>query len=217
DFIDWPRVAWQSRRLGGFHFPIPVSSIESQTGLYWTTLNSLVHESPWMNEPITATSPSTPTRPRGRRKRLWWTVLLAVLALVGWTLYYYLLADHGLAQAMAEANRLDPGWQLEDLEAARETVPDAENGAPIVLAAASLIPTPWPAWPTGNGGLDLEERLRALSPEVQLDNEQIEYVRTVLAQAKAALASARRLIDFPRGRYTVAVSPDYMSTPLPHL
>jgi hypothetical protein len=171
-----------------------------------------------MNGPATSTSP-TPPQPsrRGRRPRLWGVVLLALLLLLGWTLFYYLIDDHGLARVVAEADRLDPGWQLEDLEAARATVPDEENSARLVLTAASLLPIPWPARPSRLDDLGMDNRLRELSPEVQLDSEQIRYIQAALAQGNAALGPARQLVDFPQGRYPVNKSLDYMSTPLSHL
>ena len=37
---------------------------------------------------------------------------------------------------VAEADRLDPGWRLQEIEQKRETIPDQENGALVVLRRA---------------------------------------------------------------------------------
>lgn len=49
-----------------------------------------------------------------------------------------------LAEEIAELDRTDPGWRLEEIEAARAKIPDAENGALIELAAAEQLPHDWP-------------------------------------------------------------------------
>ncbi|HMC89437.1 MAG TPA: hypothetical protein VKI17_07805, partial [Gemmataceae bacterium] len=51
----------------------------------------------------------------------------------------------------------------------------------------------------------------------QLDEEQVRNLRANLKEATAALAQARKLKDFPNGRYPVAWSEDAISTLLPHL
>src|SRR5258708_4808182 len=51
-----------------------------------------------------------------------------------------------IREAEAEADRLDPGWRLEDLEAARAKIPDAENSALVVIETARLMPPKWTNW-----------------------------------------------------------------------
>ena len=50
-----------------------------------------------------------------------------------------------LREAEAEADRLDPGWRLKDLEAKRKVYPPEENAAICVMAAAQQLPPGWPA------------------------------------------------------------------------
>src|SRR5438093_10549944 len=64
--------------------------------------------------------------------------------LVGWHFYSNSLADRELQEAIALAERLDPGWRLEELEAKRAVIPHAENSAEQVLAIKSLMPESWP-------------------------------------------------------------------------
>ena len=45
-----------------------------------------------------------------------------------------------LRKALAETDRLFPGWRLDELEAARSECPDAENAALRVSAAAHVLP-----------------------------------------------------------------------------
>src|SRR5271157_1878997 len=82
--------------------------------------------------------------PSGRKRRLFrWGFLLLVFLSGAWWIYYYFLSDHGLSKVVAETDRIDPGWRLEELEAARARVPDVENSANLVAKAGSLLPKNW--------------------------------------------------------------------------
>lgn len=155
------------------------------------------------------------SRSRWRRR----TVVGAVvaLAMLVWLCFYVTTAwKRELQKAIAEADRLDPGWRFEDLEAAREPVAGAENSAPIVLAAAALVP---PKWGTVElpSGMTLESRLASLQPSQPLDEADLNVLRAAPAKVTAALDKARELADRPRGRYRVAWSADLVGTLMPHL
>lgn len=53
-------------------------------------------------------------------------------------------AEKLLRTTIEETDRLDPGWRLNDLQAKRTVVPDAENSALYVLAACERLPKDWP-------------------------------------------------------------------------
>src|SRR6266849_718197 len=110
----------------------------------------------------------TPRRPR--RRVVLWAALIAspFLFLLAWRGYEWYL-DRDLRQAIAEADRLDPGWRLEDLEAARAEVSDEENAALQVLAAKKLLPAGW--FPPPPGGTSLERELDELPPSIRLNDE----------------------------------------------
>ncbi len=56
-----------------------------------------------------------------------------------------------------------------------------------------------------------------LSPEIQLDEEQTEFLRYQLKQAMPALEQARKVADLPRGRYAaVVLEPIPLATSLGH-
>jgi hypothetical protein len=46
------------------------------------------------------------------------------------------LIDKVLQEAIAETDRLDPGWRTGDLELKRAIVPDQENSTLLIMAAA---------------------------------------------------------------------------------
>jgi hypothetical protein len=90
-------------------------------------------------------------RPNRRLRRRWprrvaaatFTAVALFASVVGYVRWRDWYAWHS---ACVEADRLDPGWRWADLQAARAAVPEGENSAPLILAAARLIPADWPVW-----------------------------------------------------------------------
>src|SRR6516165_9274574 len=92
--------------------------------------------------------PLTPTENLPRKR--WWRRILVAWVFVlfagtgllwGWMQWK---ARHSLQVAIAEADRLDPGWRLADLMAKRRQVPDPANSARRVANVAMQMPVGWP-------------------------------------------------------------------------
>src|SRR5260370_41379710 len=138
-----------------------------------------------MMEPDTILLSSKP-----RRRMLWWSAViggLPLLAILAWLAYFW-YADREYRAAIAEADRLDPGWRLADLEAARAEVPDAENAALQVLTAKRLLPAGWFPSPPGTISTKLEDDLDRLPPNQRLDESQSKQLGAELGKAAAALS-----------------------------
>jgi hypothetical protein len=100
-----------------------------------------------------------------------------------------------LDETLAELDRAEPGWRLEEIEAAREQIPEAENSAPVVVAAFQLTPRGWPP-------REFEDLLFShLAPAEQLDPDVFIRLKKELADLQPALREARKLADMPRGRH----------------
>ena len=112
-----------------------------------------------------------------------------------------------LAEALAEADRLDPGWRLEEIEAHRTDLPDNANGAKCVQVVDALLPQGWPS-------------VEAMAvnftgpPNELLPEDMLKLLRDQLKLADAALAEARKLERLSMGRFDVKWEPDFISTPL---
>jgi hypothetical protein len=82
----------------------------------------------------------------GWSQRLWLRrKALAVLAILVVAVIFQTITSLrsaiSLRYAIAETDRLFPGWRLDDLEAARQRVPDVSNAALRVSGAAHLLPS----------------------------------------------------------------------------
>jgi hypothetical protein len=157
-----------------------------------------------------------------KRQRRWrrWTILGAVVtvaASLGAYAYLEVTSSRDLFDAIADADRLDPGWRFEDIEAARPKVPDGENSALLVAAAHATIPKAFLASPP-DGVPTILERLMEWPSEQPLDEPHLIELRAELAKADAALATARDLADRPRGRWAVLWNSDLLiATLMPHI
>jgi hypothetical protein len=165
-----------------------------------------------MNEIDLARPPTSKrlSRIRGKRGLLGSLAGVAIcLVMMGLFLLHY--SDRELREAIAEADRLDPGWRTEELEAKRARIPEKENSALVLLEAQRLLPSNWPFWNfpgspeyrnASKRGLQLSKvSLWSLEPPVLLDDPQIQALREELQRAEKSLNIARRVIGMPRGRY----------------
>jgi hypothetical protein len=165
-------------------------------------------------------SVAKPPLPRAKTRRTlrWWAILVGALLLAvaaGLYLAMY-LSDRQLREAIAEADRLDPGWRFEDLEAARAPVPDAENGAKLVWAAGNQMPRSFHVIPLDSDVAGLGNQLTILSLLHPSDATRKDLQEPLTEFAKA-VETARGLEDRPRGRYSPAWSMYLVATSMPHV
>jgi hypothetical protein len=162
--------------------------------------------------------PTTSRPSRGRRYFL--AALLAGIVLFGGG-YYWLFyqANRRIQEAIAEADRLDPGWRLNELEATRAIIPPDVNPAMQVLAAQKLEPQGGsPKWmlplPNGTG---LVDALEELSPQVRLSAAQRKELFEGLQPSSNALKEVKKIVGMAQGRFGVKWSKDAAGTLMPHL
>jgi hypothetical protein len=150
-----------------------------------------------MSEPEDALQSSRPPSLwRYWLKRLGWTVLILLVTLVCTLAFRHHQSSKRLQEALAELDRAEPGWRLQDIEAARARVPDEENSAPITLDAASRLPGSWPS-------LDFSARFADLPPPERLSDEDYRLLGQELDRVGPALQVARSLADMPHGRHRI--------------
>jgi hypothetical protein len=136
--------------------------------------------------------------------------LLLVGLAVGWIAYSSSQSARLLAEAMAEADRLDPGWRLEELEAKRKIVPDSANGALQVSKAHRALAARWTSTAHNNA-------LQGDLSTKPLTAEQMSVLESDCRVAATALYEARKLADLPDGRFPISYNRRPATTPVPHL
>src|SRR5262245_58804044 len=93
-------------------------------------------------------APLTPTpAPRRRRRRLLYFVCLLLLLLIAIPacghLYLRWSTARVLAEAVAEAERMDPDWRWKQLAAKVANVPPEEDGIRQIRAVENALPKHW--------------------------------------------------------------------------
>jgi ABC-type transport system involved in multi-copper enzyme maturation permease subunit len=136
-------------------------------------------------------------------------LLFPLILMLGWYAYLEIRSEQSLAMARAEADRLDPGWRLEELGTARSPVSEERNAVPRILAAVRLIPPNWPE-------LEIERLFFEGSPEWSLDARQAALLSAELEKATAALQEARRVADCPEGSFDPVWGYPGVEVMLPH-
>ncbi len=169
--------------------------------------------------PLCETPVSAPRRRRRLRRLLLAGPPLLIAAVLGYYFYAGYAADRELAKVIAETDRTDPDWRLEQIEAKRKTYAPEDNAAETVLAAYRLLPPNWPATaaPLPSGSATLDARVGELPAEVQLDAALVRDLRAELARdgVKNALALTERLSHQTGGRYAVTWGADPLTANLP--
>jgi len=137
-------------------------------------------------------------RERRRRKRrrvlfaLLAMILFAAAALVGLYKYIRYVSERELAEAIAETDRLDPGWRLADIEKRRSALTPEQNAAVPIKAAADLVVVVWSP-----------EDIDPKHPERQLDPKRAAKLRELLKPMLPAAALARKAQPLKTGYYPV--------------
>jgi hypothetical protein len=154
---------------------------------------------------------SETTRPRRRldyRKLIVVWLLLVVLFVAIQMFWNRSKMEGKLQEALSELDRSDPGWRLEEIEAARDQMPDEENSAHVLIEATHHLSQPWP--PPGFPS----EPFHIVPPNELLDESDFDRLSRGLERVKSVLAMAGKVADMPRGRYRLQFGTNPIATPV---
>ncbi|HEV3443944.1 MAG TPA: hypothetical protein VG099_04830 [Gemmataceae bacterium] len=121
-----------------------------------------------------------------------------MLATGAGTAYYFYasaVAEQRLEKAIAEADRLEPGWRVDDVLRKQRRLPDKDNGAFQRTAVEQML-----------AGWRLPRPISA-APQIQLTEEQTASLRANLQGVAAALEAARKLAHAPDGSQPLTWTP----------
>lgn len=171
--------------------------------------------------------PDVATRRRRRRRRWAFVAAMGTVAVVAGVATMTCLdryATRSAREAIAATVASDPGWRFSDVMTDREAVPDEENSALVAAAAFNLLPNPWPPKPPHEGEsqepetLDVAtalERVAKADDSRRLDDAIVEAIRADLETHREAVALARSLVDYDRGRHDIEPGLNLFDIPLP--
>lgn len=146
---------------------------------------------------------SGPSRPK--RLVSWLLFLLPLAAVVAWYGYSHLSATKALEEAIANADRLDPGWRFQELENKRAVIPDQENSTGVIREVNTRLPHNWLSQEIYQS---MYQNLQELPPEKQLSDDQTQKIIKNFERIEWPLVLARRVADMPHGRAPIQFSPD---------
>jgi hypothetical protein len=130
-----------------------------------------------------------------------------------------------LDEAIAEVERLDPFWMLEDVEARRIVPPPGKNSGDRMIEVHQALPPEWKeaklAKPGAKGPATLASIWEALAKENANPNRRLSpdlsaSIRGVLRPIEPILERARQLESFPGGRYPLKYERITFETLLPN-
>jgi hypothetical protein len=151
-------------------------------------------------------------------------MLLPLSVLIGWLVvqlcFSRAAAERALREAVEGLDQKDTGWRFEDLEKQRRVLSDQRNGALRVRAATRLLPSSGHRGELfgADSGLSEDEReelddaVFTLTPPAPLTGRPLDVLRSELNRLTAARAEARKLVDYPDGRYPIVWKVDFFNT-----
>src|SRR5262249_17698722 len=133
-------------------------------------------------------------------------VLLLVGIVVGRFRLQSREAGQLLKQVIAEVDRLDPGWSVQDLEAKRKGLAPSQNGALQVLKAYDSLPAGW------HHAALIAALEHVPNAAERLSASRVRALRSECLKVIAALQQARKLCDLPDGRFPMTHAANPLAT-----
>src|SRR5437870_293415 len=131
------------------------------------------------------------------RRLLRWFLVTSLMVMIGLLVRHYWkvhLAQQDLEQVIAQLDRDDPVWQLEDVEKSRKVIADAENSALLVKEISASLPAGW-------RDDDLSKMLDDYPPNHRLREASCKLLKDTLQPLADRVARFRQLDQFPQGRH----------------
>ena len=161
-----------------------------------------------------------------RRRWLRWIIRIAVvvgiiISITAGLIWFHRdrIAAEGrkkLAATIAETDALDPRWRWEEIQEDLPAIPDNQNSIRIVSQVADSLQGWDPYTLTIPIGEYQEDVLNGYPANRVLDDQRLALIRKGLQNREPSLAIVASLKDFPRGRATIQLAPDFVSTRFQH-
>jgi ABC-type transport system involved in multi-copper enzyme maturation permease subunit len=133
-------------------------------------------------------------------------LLLPTCLLIGVFEYWRYQSHVELARSQAEADRLDPHWRWDEMEARRKPIPPEQNSALVLQSVSKVLPKDY--WSEESR---VQEYLQDISPERRLHSRAEKRLRKLITNVKAGLQEARRVANMPEGRFPPSPNQDLLT------
>jgi hypothetical protein len=152
------------------------------------------------------------------RRRSWvWMILAAAMCVVGAWVFASWMSDYqspdaALGEAIAETDRIDPGWKFDEMEEGADRLPLDQNLATAMAAAGSLIPFAWTA-PAG-----VEDPATTGTPQRQIRGDALAALESAVSPVLATAEKLKEAIPLATGRYAIEPRSDvFVTSSMSHL
>jgi hypothetical protein len=136
---------------------------------------------------------------------------VAVSSFFAWRTIHAARVHVELQQFIADLDRDEPGWRIEQLEAARATVPDEDNNVRFILKARRSLPRF-----AGNEYYErMKPMLESLTPNIRLTDEQYRYCIDRLEEIESTVWPMELVARMPRGHCPLDLTPGLNGGHLP--
>jgi hypothetical protein len=154
----------------------------------------------------------TSKKPFSLRRRLFWVVGVPTLVLfiisLGIFGYRESRAEGDLADVLQKTDEADPGWRLDEIEAARILPDDKDNSAVLCRELAHLL---GPNWPDPK----LDDRYKNIPLGELLDAQRKVILEDEMSRLEPVRRIARRMVSLPRGQHKLEHKLNPLATLMP--
>jgi hypothetical protein len=113
-----------------------------------------------------------------------------------------------LKTTVEHLDEADPGWRLEEIEAARVTIPDAQNSATLCRNLTRLLGRGW-------HDAKFDEQTSNLALPELLDKRLLRLLEAEMKRLEPVRLAARPLADMPKGKHKIEYAFNPLMTLLP--
>ena len=112
-----------------------------------------------------------------------------------------------MATTLDQLDADDPGWRLEDLEAARVPLADKDNSAILCRELARRLGRSWP-------DIEFDKHFEQIALPELLDADRLDRLEDEMERLEPIRLAARPLADMPKGRHEIEYAFDPLMTSL---
>jgi hypothetical protein len=141
-------------------------------------------------------------------------LLIRTIWLVGKREWHRAEGNRAYTAAVTETEATDSNWRWDALQATRKIPAPERNSAIMIRKVSDISP---PEWLVQKGGRKWEPNTPPLPANARFSKQIVEELRSTMIPARPSVELAVTLKDYPVGYTAIELTPDVISTKLPHI